>query len=72
MQLDDLNVTALRNGYTCRDFPVGESSVKQMLADASADVMILPWDLQHARDNFIGATIVPLVTIALFLKKSGR
>lgn len=42
MQLDDLNVTALRNGYTCRDFPVGESSVKQMLADASVDVMIPP------------------------------
>lgn len=67
MQLDDLNVTALRNGYTCRDFPIGEPSVKQMLADASADVMIPPWDSQHASDNFtIGATIVPLVTIALF------
>jgi hypothetical protein len=67
MQLDDLNVTALRNGYMCRDFPVGEPSVKQMLADASVNVMIPPWDLQHTSDNFtIGATIIPLVTIALF------
>jgi len=66
MQLNDLDVTALRNGYTCRDFPVGEPSVKQMLADASVNVMIPPSDLQHTSDNFtIGATIIPLVTMAL-------